>query len=551
MRAALAAGMIAVTAAGCTKAGNEQTAGTRHPWTRPGVLRIGYNLDLTTLNPAVEQSSLTGDISTLIFSYAVSYDDHAKPVPDAVSEVPTIQNGDVSKDGLTLKYKLRHDIKWQDGQPLTCSDLRFTWQAVMNPHTNVATTEGYRDIQDVDCKDPYVAVVHMKRVYASFLQQFWAINGNAPILPEHLLGKYLNTATSINNAPYNAMPIGSGPFKVIEWQRGTMVRLAANPGYFRGKPKLNEIDVYFLPDENTMETQLQTHAIDMLARGTGINWPRYESLASDAKNGLTAIRPPTFLFTHIDFNLRNPLLADANVRTALAYATNRLEILDKIYHGSGTLAETDQHPQLSWAYTNDIEHRPYDPQKAKQILDADGWKVGPDGVRVKNGQRLEFTYSTQTESNAGRAMEALVQREWRDVGVQADVKNYSTAQMFQNGNGSILQGGHYEVAGFSWVAAADPDDSTLYASWNFAPRGQNVLFWKNDKVDAAERAALATVDEGKRKPQYAIIQQQLAIDVPTIILLFQAQGYVYNTDLKGFTPSPVLSPYWNSWEYSI
>jgi peptide/nickel transport system substrate-binding protein len=550
MRAAIAAGMIVVAAAGCTKVGNE-TAGTRHSWTRPGVLRIGYNMDLTTLNPAIGANALTGDISTFVYSYAVLYDDHAKPVPDALSEVPTIQNGDVSKDGLTLKYKLRHNIKWQDGQPLTCSDLKFTWQAVINPHTNVAATDGYRDIKDIDCSDPYVAVVHMKRVYAPFLQQLWGVNGNAPILPAHLLAKYLNSPTSINNAPYNSMPIGSGPFKVIEWQRGTVVRLAANPDYFKGKPRLNEVDFYIYPDENTLETQLQTHNIDMLARGTGLNWPRYESLANDAKNGLTAVRPNSFLFTHIDFNLKNPVLSDVNVRRAMAYATNRNEIVDKIYHGSGTIAETDQHPTLSWAYTNDIMHYPYDPAKAKQLLDSSGWKAGSDGVRVKNGQRLEFTYTSPTESIAGRAVQALVQREWRDVGIQADVKNYSTAQMFQNGTQGILEGGHYDVASYSWVAAADPDDSSLYSSWNFGPQGQNTLFWKNDKVDAAERAALSTVDETKRKPQYVIIQQQMALDVPTIVTFFQKQVFVYNTDLKGFTPSPVISPYWNPSEYSI
>lgn len=276
----MAAGLIAVAAAGCTKVGNQQTAGTRHPWTRPGVLRIAENQDITTLNPTVEANATLGDLSTLIYSYAVVYDDHAKPIPDAVSEVPTLANGDVSKDGLTLKYKLRHNIKWQDGQPLTCKDMKFTWQVVVNPHTNVATTEGYQDIKGIDCSNPYVAVVHMKRVYAPFLQQLWGVNGNSPILPEHLLATYLNSPTSINTAPYNSMPIGSGPFKVIEWQRGTMVRLAANPNYFKGKPKLSEIDYYFEPDENTMETQLQTHNIDMIARGSGLNWPRYQALST-------------------------------------------------------------------------------------------------------------------------------------------------------------------------------------------------------------------------------------------------------------------------------
>ena len=94
--------------------------------------------------------------------------------------------------------------------PLTCKDLRFTWQVVMNTHNNVVTTDGYRDIKSIDCRNPAVAVVHMKRVYAPYLQQLWGVNGNAPILPEHLLAKYNDDRGSFNAAPYNALPVGSG-----------------------------------------------------------------------------------------------------------------------------------------------------------------------------------------------------------------------------------------------------------------------------------------------------------------------------------------------------
>lgn len=551
MRASAAAICMIVALGGCSKTENAGGAGGAHPWTRQGVFRFSENEDITSLNPAVLASAPLGDLSMFIYSYAVRYDDHARPVPDALIEVPTIANGDVSKDGLRLTYKLRHNITWQDGQPLRCNDLKFTWRVVMNPHTNVAATDGYRDIKDIDCSDPYVAVVHMKRVYAPFLQQLWGVNGNAPILPEHLLAKYNDDKGSINTAPYNAMPIGSGPFKVIEWQRGTIVRMVANPNYFLGKPKLNEVDFRPMPDENTEETQLQTHEIDMLARGTGVNWPRYDALARDPKNGLRADRVDSFLFDHIDFNLENPILADVNVRRALAYAVNRDEIIEKIVHGSAVKAETDQHPTLSWAYTTDTVHYPYDLQKARAVLDADGWIVGAGGIRVKNGQRLQFNLSTQTESTSGKAQQQLLQRAWHDIGVQADVKNYPTAQMFQNGAEGTLAGSHYDVATYSWVAAADPDDSALYSSWNWGPRGQNYMHWKNPRVDAAEKDALATVDEKRRKADYVIVQQELLKDVPTIILSFRKEPYVYNTDLKGFAPSAVISAFWNPWEYSI
>ncbi len=550
-RRAVAALAAVCALGGCTKVSNGTTSVGSNSWTIPGVLRFSEFSDPKNLNPALNSATPTLDLSMFIFSWTVRYDANGRPVPDAITELPTVANGDVSKDGLTLKYKLRPNIKWQDGQPLTCNDLKFTWQVVMNTHNNVITTDGYKDIGSIDCSDPHVAVVHMKRLYAPFLQQLWSVNGNAPILPEHLLAKYNDDKGSFNTAPYNSLPIGSGPFKVVAWNRGQDVRMVANPDFYLGRPKLKEVIYKILPDENTAVTQLQTHELDMLALGTGLKWPEYAGLAADPRNGLKAIRVDAFAWEHIDFNLRHPIVGDVQVRRALAYATDRGEIINKVAHGSAIPANTDQQPRYSWAYTDDIVHYPFDPAKAKALLDADGWKVGPDGIRVKNGQRLEFTLSTQTESTIGKANETVLQRQWRDVGAQADVKNYPTSQFFDNSTNGILEGGHYDVALFSWIGAADPDDSAIYSGANLAPHGQNAMFWTNRAATDAMTDALKTIDQARRKRDYTVVQQQLALDVPTIILFFQRFPFVYNTDLKGFDPSPVITAFWDPWNYSI
>jgi peptide/nickel transport system substrate-binding protein len=550
------AGTVVLAAAillgGCSKASDRTaTPGDTHPWTIPGVFRYTMFSDPKNLNPMLDSAEPTLGLSMFIYSWTIRYNDKAQPVPDALREIPTVANGDVSKDGLTLKYKLRTDMKWQDGPPVTCNDLKFTWQAVMNPHNNVVTTDGYKDIKSIDCSNPYVAVIHMKRLYAPFLEQLWSVNGNAPILPEHLLAKYNDDKGSFNIAPYNSLPVGSGAFKVVAWDRGQDVKMVANPDFYLGAPKLKEVIYEIVPDENTAETQLQTHEIDMLAQGSGMKWPQYSAMAADPRNGLIATRIDSYQYSHIDFNLDHPIVSDRDVRIALAYATNRQEIIAKLLHGSAVPAVTDQSPKLSWAYTNDVTHYPYDPQKARETLDADGWKVGPDGVRVKDGQRLEFTLSTQTESTYGKAQQMILQREWRDVGVQADIKNYPTDQFFENSSNGILQGGHYDVAGFSWIAAADPDDNPIYSAENLAPHGQNAMFWKNAVATAAMKDALSTIDQARRKRDYVIVQQQLTQDVPTIIINFARVPYVYNSDLKGFKGSPVISAFWDPWNYSI
>jgi peptide/nickel transport system substrate-binding protein len=208
-------------------------------------------------------------------------------------------------------------------------------------------------------------------------------------------------------------------------------------------------------------------------------------------------------------------------------------------------------PKISADFDPNIKSVPFDPVKARAELDAIGWKVGPDGIRVKDGQRLAFEYSTQTESVTGRALESFVQREWHDLGADVSVKNQPTAQFFDNTTNGVLQGGKYDVAGFAWVGAADPDDSAIYSGINQAPRGQNAMYWNDPIANKAMADGLVTIDPAKRKAASFLEQERFAADVPSIVLYFRREAYVYNSDLKGFTPSPVISAFWNPETYSL
>jgi peptide/nickel transport system substrate-binding protein len=538
--------MTASLVAGCTKVDTSATSGANgNPWTHPGRLVYAEQADAKSLNPMLATSVVVGDLSSFIFSYAIRYDEHARPVPDALSEVPTLENGDVSKDGLTLQYKLRKNIYFHDGVRLTCRDLAFTWRAALNPANNNVTHDGYSDIKSIDCSDPYVARIHMKRVYAPFLQQLWGLNGNVPILPEHLLARVNDAKGSFNTAPYQAAPVGSGPFKFVRWDRGQQVELAAFDRYFLGKPKLRTVILKTLPDESTVVAQLETHEIDMGARIGNDVWPEARRVPHTI-----AVAAPTYVFDHVDFNLRRPIFADVRLRRALELAIDRKAVLEKIAHGNGDLSDTAVSP-FSPYHNPHVTAFHYDLSRARREFDALGWKIGPGGVRAKNGQRLAFTFATQTESNTARAIEAFVQSEWHDIGAAVTVKNAPTAQFFDNTANGILQGGKYDVALFAWTAAADPDDSAIYSGLNFAPHAQNALFWNDPLANKAMADGLGTVDPVKRKAASFAEQERFALDVPSIVLFFRREPYVYNTDLKGFKASPVIAPFWNPQEYSI
>lgn len=492
-------------------------------------------------------SEPTLELSAFLFSYSVRYDDRSRPVPDALREVPTVTNGDVSPDGLTLRYKLRPHMKWHDGAPLTCRDFRFTWRAVMNPKNNAISTEGFRDIKEIDCRDPLVAVIRMKHLYAPFLGTIFAPNGNVPILPEHLLARYNDDRGSLNSAPYNSAPIGSGPFRFVAWNRSSDVRLAAFADYYLGRPKLDKVIYKIMPDGNTLATQLQTHEVDLLFHGSGNLWARIRGVP-----GTRVVTPPIFSYTHLDFNLRRPVFHDARVRFALKLALDRRAMLDKIQHGLGELAETDQSPSLSTAYDPSVTLTPYDPVRARALLEAAGWRLGADGIRRRDGHRFAFTLSGTTESTTAAAVETGVQAYWRAIGAEVTVKNYPTTSFFDNTANGIIQGGKYDCATFSWSASADPDDSPIYSGENLAPKGQNALYWDDPQATAAMEDALKTVDMKRRNADYRVVQRRLASDTPTIILWFLHEPEVYNDDLKGFTATPVITtPFWNTWEYSI
>ena len=544
---ALAVACLAIaTSTACTQVATSSSEGAA-PRESHDRLVIGESQDAKSLNPFLSAGTVTGDISMFLFSYTVRYDNKARPVPDALREIPTIANGDVSADGLTLKYRLRPNILFHDGVKLTCADLRFTWRVVMNPANNGVTQDGYRDIKAIDCSDPLVAVIHMRKIYAPFLQQLWGVNGNAPILPEHLLAKLNDAKGSFNTAPYQAAPIGSGPYRFVRWDRGSQVVMKAFDGYFLGNPKIENVVFKYIPDENTLAQQARTHEIDMAMHVGANTWPSIQHIP-----GTIVGAPPAYTFNHVDFNLRRPIFAhDVMLRRALATAIDRPGLVAKLAHGLGDLSDTALSPKISSAWTNETMHYRYDPAAARKMLDADGWQVGPGGIRMKRGVRLAFNLQTQTESSSGKAYNTLIQSEWHDIGADVGIKNEPTAQFFDNTANGTLQGGHYDVASFAWTSAADADDSAIYSPRNMAPKGQNAIFWNDPEVLRVMDDELSTIDQARRKRDFIIEQQRFAADVPSIVLFYRREAELYPSRMKGYVASPVISPFWNPQNYSL
>jgi peptide/nickel transport system substrate-binding protein len=507
------------------------------------VLRIGAQGQPNTLNALLAANTTEAAIDRLIFDGLVSVDASGKKqVPILAAVVPTLANGGIGKDGLTITYHLRKGVRWHDGAPFTSKDVKFTWSAIMNPNNNVITQTGYELVARVDTPDDATAVFHMKRRFSPAVDTIFG-ESDSPfeILPEHLLGRLHD----INNIAFNSSPVGTGPFKVKEWVRGDHLTLVPNDDYFLGKPKLQQIVVHFIPDENTELNALRTHDLDWQFEASPQEY-RALTAVPDIKNVLQDRNE----VERIEMNTSHPPLDDVRVRQAIAFAIDRKSLVDTLTFGSAALADQDL-PPFMWAHQANVSRYPFDPTKAKALLAAAGWVRGPDGDVQKNGKRLTLEFAYNLTNATRRAAVVQVQAMLEAVGIAVSVKGYQPALLFAAaGQGGILKGGKYDIAWTGWVAGIDPDQSSLYLCNAFPPHGNNETRYCNPELDAAETAALETFDRAARTRAYARVEAILTRDLPQLNVWWPRQIQPINPDFQNFTPNPVTES-WNAYAWDI
>jgi peptide/nickel transport system substrate-binding protein len=526
----------------CAKAGLSAETG-RHPWTQPHVLRIVDSEEPDSLNPIVGYAQTDVHVSMFWAGYLFNWSDGNRFVPELATVLPTLANHGVSADGRTITYHLRRGVKWQDGAPFSADDVIFTYRAVMNPKNAVQSRSGYELITRIDKIDDATIVIHLKRPWAPFVATFFTMSAETyPVLPAHLLARY----PDINRIAYNERPIGTGPFKFVKWDHGQQIRFVANSNYWRGRPKLDEVDYQIVPNENTILTMLRTHEADLELGASQSLIASYQRI-----EGVRVELTPDNQYVFYDFNLANPILADLRVRQALVLATDRQALIANVTHGVQIAGEGDQEPYLGWSDAK-IPLTPYDPARARAILDADGWRVAADGIRRKNGRRLALTMAYQTGTVAAASSVLLTQRWWYEIGVDLMIKDYLAPVFGGSYNaGGILLTGKWDVALTRWYNGVDPDDSILYRCDQFPPQGWNISRFCDPRVEAAEDEAIASNDVRTRARAYGTIASLLVAERPFETLWFVRNVNVYNSDLKNFRPAHAVTEIWNPWQLDI
>jgi peptide/nickel transport system substrate-binding protein len=523
---------LALAACAATLPAASVAQAARHPYTIPHVLRYATGEDIVGLNPHLVQQGTVSFMSQLTMAWLLRYDQHNQPVPELATTVPSKANGGISRDGKTITYHLRRDAKWSDGTPFTADDVRFSVDVVRNPANNEGTHQGFDQIDRVEVPDPYTVVFRMQRPYSGFYVNFFSSGGGNPcVLPKHLLEKLSN----INDAPYNALPVGIGPFKYVSWKRADSVEMVPDPLYFGRKPKLQRVIFKIIPDRNTTLTQLTTHEIDLWGAVPAAFFDRARTLP-----GIATIRQASYGFNHVDFNVEHGALRDPVVRRALRLATDRATIREKIRHGVGILQETPFSP--GHPFHVDLPRVPFDVAAANRLLDAAGWKRGADGVRAKDGMRLEFTVAIGVGLPDTDAILELMRSSWSEAGAHFEVRHYPSPLYFAPAQtGGILYSGKYDVAIFAWYTDPNGDLTNLYACDRIPPKGQNIPRYCNHGADAALRRFISTYDLAEQRAASRVVQEALYRDVPTFVLDAREDVYAFNDDMHGFHPNQVTA----------
>lgn len=535
----LAAGALLtlIAVGGCAKKPSPASSG-RNPWTVPGVLRIGEAEEPDSLNLMYAHSAASDEISGLLFSFLLRYDRDGNYVPDLATAVPSVRNGGISPDGKTIVVRLRKGVVWADGAPLTAADWLFTYHAATNPQNNVKTRYGWDTIASVAALNPYTIVIHLKRPSVAVLGILAMGGAGYPPLPAHLLAKLAN----LNSADFNSNPLSSGPYLLKAWNRGTDLVFVPNPRYFRGSPKLKEIDWKIVPDVNTLFNQLRTHEIDVYP---AVNANAVPQLASVA--GIVVKKQLTANWRHLGINLSRPLLRDIRVRRAISEAVDWKRINDTVYHGINRLAISDIFPE-SWAAPSLPAYR-YDPSDARRLLAQAGWTKRADGLLHDGDAAMHLTISATVGHQENEQSEVLIQSMLAPLGIDVQIRNYPGNLMFaQNGP---LYTGKYDLEWSIDTNGADPDNA---GNWNAAfipPNGANTSWLDDPIVNATSAAAAATFDQAKRKALYQREEERIRTLVPAVFFTWEVGYTAMNDDVKNYVPAAFIGDTWNSWQWTI
>ncbi len=554
LTAALSVCVVAL-ALGCGATSMPATQGERTGAAEPrrgGVARIALWQEPIVLNPLIGNQTVNALVSRTMLEGLVAYLPDGSAVGALAAEVPALENGGVSPDGLTVTWKLRRDVTWSDGKPFTSKDVVFTYHVLMNPANPIVNLAGYPDIESIATTDDFTLVVKYRVIYSGFRDHFnW-------ILPEHVLGG----DSAIETREFNQAPLGTGPFKFRSWEPGNAITLERNPNYREpGKPRLDGIVFKMVPARDVAILWLKVGEVEGLWNLAEDNIPEIEAIPDAVLIPAPSNRVERLVLNAScpsgpqqgDPACRHPVLGDLRVRQAIELAIDKRAIVDELLFGWASVASSI----LPFGpYAVSLPPSETDPGKARRLLEEAGWQLGPDGIRVKDGVRASLAYATTTGDRLREQTQALIQTQLQAVGIELRIENAPSPILFGGWqDGAARARGNFDIAMYTISIPLDPQASlhNLFHSSRVPSErvrnGQNVHRIIDPELDAALQAAGSTVDEAQRAAAYRIVAERADAGKGHILLYTRLDLDAFRKNLKGHTPNIWSDLTWNAQEW--
>ncbi|HWK44481.1 MAG TPA: peptide ABC transporter substrate-binding protein [Stellaceae bacterium] len=511
-------------------------AAAAQPSAKPaGQVIVGLSQEPTVFNPLMPAIEVDQGVWWSLFNPLWGVDPQGNFTPQLAREVPSIENGGVSKDGLVWKLRLREGVTWHDGTPFTAEDVKFTLDLINTPGFRAGSRQGHNLLRDVTVTGPHEITWRMERAYSPYVSLLaWVF-----IVPKHLLG----TADDPNTAPFNNAPVGTGPFRWSERVPGDHITLVANERYFGEGPRLERVVFKYIPDLTALYTQFRTGQIDH-ASIDGILANFYDE-AKSLKGRVISVNPSIGLES-IAPNHGFPILGEKAVRQALYAGMNKQAIIDVIYYGLPKPAESFLPPE-AWAFDAGLPAHRHDPVQANEILDKAGWLRGSRGIRERDGKPLEFALSTTSGNPLREQVQQLLMQDWQQIGVSMTINNKPAAVMW----GDFWVKSQFQAAlvGSTFMTGNDPDCSYRFNSAAIPAKGgsgSNTYQYVNPEVDRLLQQGQTSFDKAERKAIYQKVQQAVRDDLAILPIYRPSPVEGFKEGLMGYQPNVnVRSNCWN------
>lgn len=471
------------------------------------------------VNPALSASNdIDSDLSQIIFNGLMKYDGEGNLINDLTDSY------EISDDKLTYTFHLKNNVFWHDGEKFTAEDVIFTTNTIANPVYKSPLRSNWQGIE-TEATDENTLVFRIQKPYAGFLH-----NLTFGILPKHIWEQIEPEKFALANL--NLEPIGTGPFKFKKMQKDSSgnilsYELVANPNYFGGKPYISKLTFNFYKNE---DEALDAYNRKEIMSFSGLTAQKMEGIKIPQSTEIHKFRLPRYYAVFINQTKSVPL-ADDKVREAFSYATNREEIIQNIFKGN---AEPVYAPLFSWmpGYSEDLDKRDFNLEKAKKLLDETDWKMGDDGFRHKKNDTLEIIITVSDWNELEQTAEML-KTQWEKAGAKINVEKLSISEIQQN----RIRPREYQALLYGQVLGGDPDLWSFWHSNEKKDPGMNLAFFGTSETDRLIEDGRMEFDLEKRAEKNREFQQKLNEEIPAIFLyspnyIMVASKKVHIDDIK-------------------